>query len=124
MLEETKPPVNEEDESVKPLSDYQVAKKLIQLKQSADSRNIAFDLKFTTVKKLLKAKKCYYTGTLFTVDGSTGRSIDRVDSSLGYVDNNVVPCTIDINSKKSNLTITDIELLHKKIQEHRSKNSF
>jgi hypothetical protein len=28
------------------------------------------------------------------------QSVDRVDSAKGYIDSNVVSCTIDINSKK------------------------
>lgn len=105
------------------LSDYQVAKKLIQLKQSADSRSLDFDLKFTTVKRLLSAKKCYYTGTRFTPEGPFSRSIDRVDSSLGYIDDNVVACTVDINGKKNNLTIEDISIMYKKITQFENKKT-
>ena len=115
-------PITEETSTVSDtLTDYQVAKKLIQLKQSADSRGLVFDLKFKTVKKLLSAKKCFYTGVAFTSDGATIRTIDRVDSNLGYIDSNVVPCTVDINSKKSNLSMADITILYKKINMHNAK---
>lgn len=109
------PTVNEE------LTDYAVAKKLIQLKQSADSRGIEFNLSFREVKKLMSAKICFYTRKKFGED-LDARSIDRVDSNLGYVGGNVVACTVDINRKKSNLTQDEIIMLSTRIQEHNSKN--
>jgi hypothetical protein len=99
-------------------TDYYVAKKLVQLKQSADSRKIEFSLKFSTVKRLLSTKTCYYTGTPFAKNGRNSRTIDRVDASRGYVDDNVVACTTEINGKKANLTAEEIFLLSKKISLH------
>ena len=96
--------------------DYYIAKKLVQLKQSADSRKLEFSLKFKTVKKLLNAKTCFYTGKPFTKKGPHARSIDRVDSTRGYVDDNVVACTTEINAKKANLTISEIALIARKIE--------
>lgn len=107
-------------EEIVVVTDYLIAKKLVQLKQSADSRGVEFNLSFNTVKKLLNAKTCYYTRKKFG-EGVLARSIDRVDSSLGYIDNNVVACTIEINQKKSNLEIDDILLMAKRIQDHKSK---
>lgn len=103
------------------IDDYHIAKKLIQLKQSADSRKIPFSLKFTTVKKLLNAKVCFYTGKPFDKKGLQARSIDRVDSSKGYVDDNVVACTVDVNIKKTNLTVEEILLIAKKVNMHLTK---
>ena len=103
------------------LTDYIVAKKLIQLKQSADSRGIEFSLSFREVKKLMNAKICFYTKKKFGED-LDARSIDSVDSSIGYVDGNVVACTVDINRKKANLTHDEIIMLSSRIQQHRSKN--
>jgi hypothetical protein len=102
------------------LTDYTVAKKLIQLKQSADSRGIVFGLSFFAVRKLMNAKVCFYTKKKFGED-LDARSIDRVDSSVGYVDGNVVACTVDINRKKANLTHDEILLLSARIQHHRGK---
>jgi hypothetical protein len=99
------------------LTDYQVAKKLVQLKQSADSRKLEFDLSFKTVRRIMTTKKCYYTGVEFG-EGNLQRSVDRVDSTKGYIDGNVVACTIDINSKKANLTSDEIHLLSKKLLAH------
>jgi len=119
MIPDTPPdtPVGAHEEI---LTDYIVAKKLIQLKQSADSRGIEFDLSFVAVRKLMNAKVCFYTRKKFGED-LDARSIDRVDSSVGYVDGNVVACTVDINRKKANLTHDEILLLSMRIQQHRSK---
>ena len=101
--------------------DLIVAKKLLQLKQSADSRNIEFDLSFYTVRRLLSAKKCYYTGLIFEETGPHARSIDRVDSSLGYLEGNVVACTVDINTKKANISVEEIHQISRKIKEYKRK---
>jgi hypothetical protein len=99
------------------LTDLDIANKLIKLHQSAGSRGIEFNLSFRAVKKLLTTKRCFYTGVKFEPDGLLSRSIDRVDSAIGYLDNNVVACTVDINGKKSNLTNLEIEQLHTKLTE-------
>ena len=103
------------------LSDYKICKKLVQLKQSAVSRNLEFDLSFRTVKRLLIQKKCFYTKKNFTSVGSTARTIDRVDSTKGYIEGNVVACTYDINLKKSNLTVEEIFMIHNGIKKKINK---
>jgi|APCry1669190288_1035285.scaffolds.fasta_scaffold86230_2 hypothetical protein len=106
------------------VSDLDVANKLIKLYQSAKDRNIDFDLTLKKVRQLLQVKTCYYTGVKFEENGQLARSIDRVDSSLGYVDDNVVACTVDINGKKANLTNQEIEMLYTKLKQwHKSKQT-
>jgi len=102
------------------LNDLEVAKKMIKIFQSAQDRNLEFDLSFETVKKLLSYQKCYYTEKQFEEEGVFARSFDRIDSNKGYVEGNVVACTIDINSKKSNLSFEEIELLYNKLSETRN----
>ena len=97
------------------LTDVEVAKKLINIYQSAQDRKLDFNLGFDYVKKLLEFKQCYYTGTPFTEDGVNARSFDRIDSDKGYVEGNVVACTVDINGKKSNLSFSEIDCLHSKL---------
>jgi hypothetical protein len=97
------------------ISDVEVAKKLINIYQSAMDRKLEFGLSFESVKGLLRHQTCYYTGRKFESEGPYSRSIDRVDSAKGYIEGNVVSCTIDINGKKSNLSEEEIELLYKKI---------
>jgi len=97
------------------ISDVEISKKLINIYQSAMDRKLEFGLSFESVKNLLKHQTCYYTGRKFEAEGPYSRSIDRVDSAKGYIEGNVVSCTIDINGKKSNLSEDEIELLYKKI---------
>ena len=73
---------------------------------SCKKRNIEFALTFAEVKKLMKQKKCFYTGILLTttqpggVQQPTDFTIDRVDNRLGYVSGNVVACCHAANSFK------------------------
>lgn len=97
------------------IKDLDVARKMLKIYQSANDRGLAFDLSFNTVKRLMSYKKCYYTGKEFKEDGPFGRSFDRVDSSKGYIEGNVVACTVDINGKKSNLSNDEIILLYEKL---------
>jgi hypothetical protein len=103
-------------------SDVEVAKKLLNIYQSAMDRKLEFNLSFESVKTLLKFPACYYTGRRFDNDGPYARSIDRIDSNKGYIEGNVVSCTVDINGKKSNLSDDEIELLYNKIVLHKKKS--
>ena len=111
---EVKEPVKKE--ITKPvISDVEVAKKLVNIHSSAQSRSLEFNLTFEYVKKLLEYNTCYYTNVQFTEDGIFARSFDRVDNDKGYVIGNVVACTVDINGKKNNLSIDEIVCLYKKL---------
>ena len=103
-------------------SDVEVAKKLLNIYQSAADRKLEFNLSFESVKTLLKFQTCYYTGRKFDNEGPYARSIDRIDSNKGYIEGNVVSCTVDINGKKSNLSDEEIELLYTKIVLHKKKS--
>ena len=102
-----------------PVDDLKVAKKLTSLSSSAFSRGIDFDLSFKKVKQLLTRKTCYFTGIKF--DKFNIRSIDRVDNTRGYVNDNVVACTKDFNEIKRDLTLKQIEMLYKKVFKHQGK---
>jgi hypothetical protein len=104
-------------------SDVEVAKKLLNIYQSAMDRKLEFNLSFDSVKTLLKFPTCYYTGRKFDNEGPYARSIDRIDSNKGYIEGNVVSCTVDINGKKSNLSDDEIELLYNKIVLHKKKTA-
>lgn len=114
---EVKPEVKKEPKPHGCLSlpDIEVAKKLVNIHSSAQSRNLEFDLSFEYVKKLLEYTTCFYTNVQFTEDGPHARSFDRVDNDRGYVIGNVVACTTDINGKKNNLTVDEIICLYKKL---------
>lgn len=97
------------------INDLEVAKKMLKIHQSSVDRKIEFNLSLDFVRKLLSYDKCYYTNRKFDDDGIYARSFDRIDSARGYVEDNVVACTVDINTKKSNLTLGEIEILYKRL---------
>jgi hypothetical protein len=87
---------------------------MINLQQSATSRNLEYNLTFETTKRLMSYSRCYYTNVEF--NDKNLFSIDRVDPKKGYIEGNVVACTIEINSKKSNLTIDEIHQLSNQLK--------
>ena len=105
--------------NTKEVTDLEVAKKMINIFQSAMDRKIEFNLSFDYVKKMLEFKTCYYTNIPFTEDGPHARSFDRIDSDKGYIEGNVVACNIDINGKKSNLTFEEIACIYHKLAKHK-----
>jgi len=107
------PPIEEDPQDS--IKDLEVAKKMLKIFQSANDRGLEYDLSFKTVKRLMNYRKCYYTSKEFREDGLYSRSFDRVDSSKGYIEGNVVACTVDINQKKSNLSNEEITILYEKL---------
>jgi hypothetical protein len=84
------------------VTDADVARKFLQVEESARKRGIEFSLNLTTVKNLMKAKKCKYTGLVYDyTDPERSPSFDRVDCNLGYVKGNVVSCMTGVNSLKN-----------------------
>lgn len=95
--------------------DLKVAKKLASKAKDAKSRGIEFGLTFQSMKNLMSAKKCYYTGITLTEPAglqddqvsfgrlASDRTIDRIDGSKGYVPGNVVACCNAANNIKSQL---------------------
>ena len=66
-------------------------------KQSANDRNIEFNLSLMSFINMAKAKRCYYTGVTLTIGN---RTIDRIDASKGYIPGNVVACCKTFNQFK------------------------
>ena len=100
-------------------TDVKVAGKFMQLKDSAQSRGIEFDLTLNRVRQLMNRKICYYTGIRFVKDDHNSPNyptVDRIDASRGYTDDNVVMCVKYINNAKTNLTIKDMKKIFKKLQ--------
>lgn len=84
------------------VDDEDVARKFINTKEGARSRGIEFTLGLTSVKNLLKAKKCYYTGLPFDhTDPEGSLTFDRLDYKKGYVKGNVVACRKSVNDLKN-----------------------
>lgn len=85
------------------ITDCDVAKKFLQLQESARRRGKDFTISLVDVRTLLKKKVCYYTGLKFTDEDNFKRTVDRIDNSKGYIKGNVVACTHIANQLKEML---------------------
>lgn len=88
------------------MKDNTIAKKYLNKIQDAQKRKIEFTLSFAQFKRLCHTSKCFYTGTLLTLQTGPEQkhsdlTLDRVDSSKGYVPGNVVACCNLFNNIKS-----------------------
>lgn len=100
------------------ITDAQLVQKWTSLRQSAKSRNIKFTISLNKLRRLMNQKTCFFTKVAFGI-GDSAMSIDRIDTNAGYSDDNVVACTIKINSLKANLTEEVITQLYKGIVKFR-----
>lgn len=105
------------------ISDLDVAKKLVAIKTSADSRGIAFDLSLRKVRQLLATKRCFISGVkLNRIQNDPNQlTFDRLDNSKGYTDDNVVACSLKMNRLKDSLTVDEITMLYMAIQKKSKK---
>ena len=91
------------------MDDVTVAKSFVNKAKNAAERGISFELTFAQFKRIYSAKTCFYTGIELTeVDSEnrpkfTTRTLDRIDSSQGYIKGNVVACCNGINAFKGQL---------------------
>lgn len=84
----------------KDITDIEVAKKYYSKYHNAKERGVEFSLSLCSVKNMMKAEKCYFTGVKLT---KRNISIDRVDNSKGYVKGNVVACSNLFNTLKGGI---------------------
>lgn len=87
------------------VSDVAVANKFLNKRQNALDRGIEFTLTLQSIRNMLQAEHCYYTGIKMTESEggksrATDRTIDRVDSTKGYIPGNVVACCHAANNLK------------------------
>lgn len=90
--------------------EHRIINKWNSIQASAHSRGKEFNLTLLSVRNLLSAKKCYYTGRPLT---EKNISIDRIDNTKGYVIGNVCACDIEVNNLKNSLSKKDIEKILK-----------
>lgn len=93
-------------------------KKYIHIFKSAMKRDIKFNISYDEFKSLYKHKYCFYTEKKLK---EINISIDRVDNNKGYVSGNCVVCDRELNARKNNLSIPDIEIIYNGILKHQSK---
>lgn len=84
-----------------------VALKFLYKKASCLERGIPFELTLRDVERLLKTKRCFYSGVELTLDGETAVSFDRKDSTKGYSPQNTVACAKRVNCLKNDLIESD-----------------
>lgn len=91
-----------------PQFDLYVADKLRRKADNARERGIAFEMTFQSMKNILSAKRCFYTGLPLTRTRhssfpirASDLTIDRIDASKGYVKGNVVACSHAANQLKA-----------------------
>lgn len=86
--------------------DKMVAQYYVNKVQSCRTREIEFNLTFTQVKNMLRAKKCQYTGVTLTKSTSSSQlptdvTIERIDPSKAYETGNVCAVSYAANQAKS-----------------------
>lgn len=83
--------------------------------RSAKKRGYSFDLDKESFRKITK-KNCHYCGgepnRVIKGQGKTSgdyiyNGIDRIDNSIGYIEDNIVPCCFICNSMKHTLSVED-----------------
>lgn len=83
--------------------DTYVAAKYLSKKHNAVSRGIDFCLTLSDMQKLLKTKKCHYSGITLTLEGDHKLTLDRKDDSIGYTKENTFACSHTVNQIKNKL---------------------
>jgi len=91
------------------MSEVKLARKYLSAADRANKRGIDFNLSFAKYKRLLVIKRCQLTNILLTSPDSNGipkdtdRSIDRIDHTKAYSDDNVMVTCRSINLFKERL---------------------
>lgn len=83
--------------------DTLVALKYLGKKRNALSRGIEFKLTLADMTRIMRSKRCYYSGATLTLDGVNKLTIDRIDASEGYTKTNSVACSKQVNDLKNKL---------------------
>ena len=82
-----------------------ILSKLQNKQGSAERRGLDFNMNYQSMKNMLEAKHCFYTGVLLTDSPAgnqpTDRTIERVDNEKGYIIGNVVACSYEANQVKA-----------------------
>ena len=90
-------------------------KKCIDLKRGAKNRNLDFNINYQDLIDIYNSQNglCYYShiklNPIFKKRDYDSLSFDRLDSSKGYLKDNIVLCLLCLNYFKSNFNIEDIK---------------
>lgn len=89
--------------------------KYTRIKNGANKRNLQFILTPEEYRDMFYLKNCYYCG----VDDCDG--IDRINSSMGYIPNNMVTCCYNCNVMKMDMGHDEFIIHIKKIIDNMNK---
>jgi hypothetical protein len=95
---------------------------ILQAKRHARSRGLVWELSFTFVDSAVR-KPCDYCGdpagnikiNRHNPEGFRYNGLDRVDSSLGYLETNVVPCCWRCNYAKGDMPLDEFRAWAKRL---------
>ena len=88
-------------------------------------KDVEEDCTYNTLWKIINNQqwKCYLTNQNLTTTGQTGISMDRIDSTKNYTNDNVAFCCYSVNVMKGNLFNNELVALCNRIVQHtESKN--
>lgn len=97
------------------MTDLDIAKRMTRTAKSASDRGKEYDLSFKRMKELLNTKTCYITGVELQSEDDRADNfltLERLDNSVGYTDDNVVACSSYINKKKGDLTVEEVKMIY------------
>ena len=100
------------------IDDMYICKRMVRIIKSGGSRDIEVNLTFAELKKVLKTKKCFFTGVVLDYEENSPNqlTVDRLDNDKGYVNGNIVACSKEFNEIKGNITLKNIEILYTKLK--------
>lgn len=86
--------------------DVTLAKRYINKFNKCVAREIDWQISFSDYKRLMKIKRCQYTGMELTdpdcePNKPTDRTIDRINAELPYTKDNIIICCHAANSLKA-----------------------
>lgn len=89
-----------------------------KIKRNAEVRNIPFDVSIQFLGNLFEKQNhiCAITGDV--ISSIDEASLDRIDSSKGYTEDNVQWVTIQANLSKHTMTMEELKLFCKKVLNH------
>lgn len=101
-----------------------VARRYCAMLKRAQDRGKEFNLNLTSIRNLLRTKKCPYTGITLQIyhypPGTSqsmiprdSLSIERLDCDKGYVKGNVIAISHEANLARGDLSIQQIENMYK-----------
>jgi 5-methylcytosine-specific restriction endonuclease McrA len=86
----------------------------MRAKGNALCRGISWDINEIEYEEIIKIGSCFYCGGLLPEAGS---ALDRVDSKLGYMLKNLVPCCTSCNHIKTDSSLEQLEMIVERLKE-------